>query len=153
MAWAQTDSMLVMPTYHMKIPPGWTIQEGCVENQCTLLSPQDTLGGFDSYIETINITVNELKSSTYTADKYADFSIGYLPKVVQKFELLDRKRLNNSLVRVVYKGVKNLQLQTWRQYYYKHKGSMYIVTFSAQTSKYEYHQELAEPFLNSFSLK
>ena len=147
------DSLLVFPSYSIQIPSGWTVKEGCLELECTLLSPADTLGTYDTYIESINITANDLKSSSYTADKYADFSIGYLPKVVKNFQVIERKKVSNGGVRVTYSGVKNLQMQTWRQYYYKRNGKMYIVTFSAQTSKYAYHQELAEPFLNSFSFK
>ncbi len=163
---AQTDTVkisadtLVMeplkvdfPAYRMTVPDGWSIKAGCVSDQCTFTSTRDTVGGFDTYIESINLTVNKLNNTSYTALKYADYSINYLPKVVQGFKVLEKKNLGNNAYRVSYRGTKNGLEQTWRQYYYVKGGKVYIVTFSAETRKYDYYQPLIEPFLNSFKLK
>lgn len=138
-------------TYRITVPLGWDIKPGCVENQCTFTSTRDTVGGFDTYIESINLTVNKLNNTSYTALKYANYSIGYLPKVVQNFTVLEKKSLGSNGYRVTYRGLKNGLEQTWRQYYYVRNGKVYIVTFSAETRKYDYYQPLIEPYLNSFS--
>ncbi|MGR3809415.1 hypothetical protein [Jiulongibacter sp. NS-SX5] len=141
------------PSYQMEVPEGWKIKPGCKETQCTINSKPDTLLDFDIYIESINLTVNKLNNTSYTAYKYANYSIGYLPKVVQKFTLVERKNLGNNSYRITYKGVKNGLKQTWRQYYYVRRGKVYIVTFSAETRKYEFFQPEIEPYLNSFKFK
>ncbi|UBM59121.1 hypothetical protein LAG90_00415 [Marinilongibacter aquaticus] len=141
------------PAYKMTVPYLWRIKPGCVEGQCTFISRPDTLLDFDSYIESINLTVNKLNNSGYTALKYADFSIGYLPKVVKGFKLLEKKKIGSNAYRITYMGTKNSLKQTWRQYYYVKSGKVYIVTFSAETRKYEFYQPMIEPFLNSFALK
>lgn len=155
---AQTDSlkapgMVDFKAYKMTVPDGWKIKAGCLETQCTLLSPSDTLTKYDAYTETINLTINKLSSASYTAEKYATFSIGYLPKVVNGFEVLERKKLKANLTRITYRGEKNGFLQTWRQYYHVKNAKVYIVTFSAETKKYDYFQPIIEPFLDSFTLK
>jgi hypothetical protein len=139
--------------YRMTVPEGWVIKTGCLEEQCTFTSPRDTVGGFDTYIESINLVVNKLSNAGYTVDKYADFSIGYLPKVVNNFKVIEKRKLKANAYRVTYAGEKNNLLQTWRQYYYVKNGKVYIVTFSAETRKYDYYQPIIEPYLNSFVLK
>lgn len=145
--------MIDMARYSMEIPATWRIKPGCIETQCSANSPRDTVGGFDTYIESINITVNKLSSSSYTAEKYANFSIGYLPKVVKGFKVIEKKRLSSRSHRVTYTGVKNGIHQTWRQYYHVRSSKVYIITFSAQAKKYDYYQPIMEPYLDSFKFK
>ncbi len=140
-------------SYKMTVPDGWDIKKGCVENQCTMTSKRDTLLDFDVYIESINLTVNKLSNPNYTVDKYANYSIGYLPKVVQNFKVIERKKLRSNAYRVTYAGIKNGLEQTWRQYYYIKSQKVFIVTFSAETRKYEFYQPVIEPYLDSFKLK
>ncbi|SOE19892.1 hypothetical protein SAMN06298216_0393 [Spirosomataceae bacterium TFI 002] len=150
----EKDTLFIdMAKYKLTIPNNWKIKAGCTEEQCTANSPQDTLGGFDTYIESINITVNKLSSSSYTAEKYANFSIGYLPKVVKGFKVLEKKRLNSYSYRVTYTGSKNNIEQTWRQYYHVRSSKVYIITFSAQARKYDHYQPIMEPYLASFKFK
>lgn len=158
LAAAQSDSLTApktvdFPAYKMTVPTAWKIKAGCVEGQCTLLSPTDTLTAYDAYTETINLTINKLSSASYTAEQYATFSIGYLPKVVNGFQVLERKKLKPNLTRITYRGEKNGYLQTWRQYYHVKNAKVYIVTFSAETKKYDYFQPIIEPFLDSFKFK
>lgn len=144
---------LVKKAYSMNIPTGWRIDEDCKEELCSLFSPPDTLAsGYDNFVENINITVNKLSSPSYTVDQYATFSIGYLPKVVKNFKILEKKKLSATAYRLTYQGDKNYFSQTWRQYYYVKNSKVYIVTFAAHTSKYAYYQPLIEPYLNSFKL-
>lgn len=144
---------LAKKAYSMNIPPGWRIDEDCKEDLCSLFSPPDTLSKeYDNFVENINITVNKLSSPSYTVDQYATFSIGYLPKVVKNFKVLEKKKLSATAYRLTYQGDKNYFSQTWRQYYYVKNSKVYIVTFAAQTAKYAYFQPLIEPYLNSFKL-
>lgn len=140
-------------SYKMTVPEGWQIKTGCVEGQCTLTSKRDTVGKFDMYIESINLTINNLNSPSYTAEKYATFSIGYLPKVVNQFKVIEKRKLSANSYRLTYAGEKNGLFQTWRQYYYVKSSKVYIVTFSGETSKYDYWQPIVEPYLSSFKLK
>jgi hypothetical protein len=142
-----------MPKYSIELPQTWEIKPGCLEEQCTANSPGDTIGGYDMYIESINLTVNKLSSTSYTAEKYATFSIGYLPKVVQEFKVLQKAKLSASSYRVTYTGVKNNFRQVWRQYYHVKSGKVYIVTFSAEAKKYNNYSEMIEPYLASFKFK
>ncbi len=139
--------------YTIEIPKGWTTQEGCTEKYCTFLAPIDTLNGNDSYLENINITVNDLPSSKYPIEKYTEFSIKYLPSVVSQFELLEKHQLTSYSSRVTYKGRKSKFNQTWRQYYIIKDSKVYIVTFAAETSKFEHYIAFVQQSLDSFRVK
>ncbi|AWW00217.1 hypothetical protein [Arcticibacterium luteifluviistationis] len=150
---AEAPLLIDMPTYSIELPNTWTIKAGCVEEQCTAHSPTDTLRGYDTYIESVNLTVNKLSSASYTAEKYANFSIGYLPKVVKGFKVLEKKKLSPKSYVISYKGNKNNIWQTWIQYYHVKNSKVYIVTFSAETLKYRHYQDMIEPYLASFKFK
>jgi hypothetical protein len=149
------DSIKVLDFKHYKIdyPSSWRLKAGCAVNECSILSPADTLSWPDGYTESINLTFNPLPSASYTAEQYAKFSIDYLPKVVKNFKVVEKKKLKSNVFRVTYSGEKDTHKQTWRQYYYVKSSKVYIVTFSTETSKYAAYQPFIEPFLNSFTLK
>jgi hypothetical protein len=138
--------------YKIQIPKGWRLAPDCQDNNCSLFSPADTLLLPDTYVENINITVEKLNSPGYTVDQYAAYSITYLPKVVQNFKLISKKKLNANSFVVEYKGLKNNFLQTWRQFYYVKNAKVFIVTLATETPKYEYYKPLIESNLKSFKL-
>jgi hypothetical protein len=150
-----TDSTIVLDfkPYKIDYPSSWKLKPGCVANECTILAPKDTILLPDTYLESINLTFNALPSASYTVDKYAQFSIDYLPKVVKNFKVVEKKKLKPNVIRLTYTGEKNTFNQTWRQYYYVKSSKVYIVTFSAETPKYEHYKAIIEPFLNSFTVK
>jgi hypothetical protein len=143
-------TLLKKKGYSIEMPINWTIMANCTDNLCSILAPGDTLGGFDIFTENINFTVQPITG--YTAEKYAQFSINYLPTVVKNFKVVDKKSLKPNVYRLTYKGEKSGFGQTWRQYYHVKAGKVYIVTFACETTKYAYYQPIIEPFLNSFKL-
>ncbi|MCU0325883.1 MAG: hypothetical protein MUF45_11625 [Spirosomaceae bacterium] len=150
---ADSVKVLEFKPYKINYPSTWRLKETCAVNECSILAPADTLNYPDIYTESINLTFNPLPSAEYTVDKYAQFSIDYLPKVVKNFKVIEKKKLKSNVIRLTYSGEKNNFKQTWRQYYYVKSGKVYIVTFSAETPKYDYYQPFIEPYLNSFTLK
>lgn len=153
---APADSIKVLDfkPYKINYPSSWRLKENCTAKECSIIAPFDTLSKtYDTYGESINLTFSNLPSAEYTVDKYAQFSIDYLPKVVKDFKVLEKKKIKPNVIRIVYTGEKNTFKQTWRQYYYVRGGKVYIVTFSAETAKYDYYQPFIEPYLNSFMLK
>lgn len=139
--------------YKIQIPKTWRLSEPCLDQNCSLFAPADTLLLPDTYVENINITVEKLSSTSYTVDQYTTFSIGYLPKVVQNFKLISKKKVNGSTYVIEYKGRKNNYEQSWRQFYYVKNAKVFIVTFAAETPKFEYYKPLVEPTLKSFRLQ
>ncbi|HLO42731.1 MAG TPA: hypothetical protein VK175_00285 [Leadbetterella sp.] len=150
---APKPMVLDKKTYKMDIPKGWRIQDNCQENLCSLLSPADTLSYIDRFVDNINIAVDKLPSANYTVDKYAQFSIDYLPRVVKNFKIIEKKKLKPNVYLVTYKGDKSGYAQTWRQYYYVKNAKVFIVTFACETDKYAYYKDIVEPYLSSFKLK
>lgn len=161
LAFSQTDTLLQKPTpqvidlkqYKMTVPLGWKVKEGCIDEKCMMISPNDTLTSYDRFTENVSITINKLSSASYSADMYANFSKGYLPKVVSNFMVLDRKRFKSNDVRLIYRGDKDGYNQTWMQHYIVKNSKVYIITFSMETEKYDYFRPLIEPYLSTFVLK
>lgn len=140
--------------YSIKLPIGWKIQDGCTEILCSFLSPADTLGGgYDTYTENINITVEKLSSASYTAEMYTKFSIDYLPKVVKNFKLTEKKKISANTYVINYKGIKSGYEQSWRQFYSVKNAKVYIITFASETKKFAYYEPIVEPYLRSFRLR
>lgn len=155
-----TDSVVVkkpvvaeLKEYRITVPESWYIKAGCVDEKCVMLSPADTLSSYDRFTENISITVSKLSSSKYTADMYADFSKGYLPKVVSNFEVLERKRLKSNKVLMVYRGKKDGYEQTWMQYYNVKNAKVYIVTCSIETKNYEAYRPIIKEYAETFEWK
>lgn len=157
---AQTDSVVVkkpivaeLNEYRITVPEGWYIKAGCVDESCMLLSRADTLSSYDRFTENISVTVSKLSSAKYTADQYADFSKGYLPKVVSNFTVLERKRLKSNKVLMVYRGKKDGYEQTWMQYYNVKNAKVYIVTCSIETKNYDYYRPIIKEYAETFAWK
>ena len=146
----QTDSLNHLP-YTIDVPEGWTIKEGCTEADCSFLALQDN--NQDTFLENINIMVADSPAKNYSAEKYTDFSIGYLPSVVENFELLERKKLPNNASVIIYKGLKSGYQQTWKQYYYIIKEKMYIITFTAETPRFDEYIDKIQKNLDSFKVR
>jgi hypothetical protein len=154
------DSLAIKPvvnilekkSFKINIPSGWRVNPECQELNCSLFSPNDTLSAGDSYIENINITIEKLPSTSYTAEQYTTFSISYLPKVVKNFKLLKRTKINQNLVVIEYQGHKSNFEQSWRQYFHVKNAKVYIVTLATETPKFNYYKTLTEPYLKSFKV-
>lgn len=138
-------------SYTLDIPEGWKMKENCTENDCSFLAPQDTPA--DTFLENINITVADAPSKNYPVTKYTDFSIGYLPSVIENFELVERKKLPGNSEYIIYKGLKSEFHQTWKQYYHIKGSKMYIVTFTAETVKFEEYIARIQKNLDTFIVK
>lgn len=138
-------------SYSIDIPKNWTVKEGCTEADCSFLATQDN--NQDTFLENINITVVDSPAKNYSAEKYTDFSIGYLPTVVENFELLERVKLPENASRITYKGLKSSYHQTWKQYYSIKSTKMYILTFTAETPKFEEYILKIQSTLDSFRVK
>lgn len=149
-AFAQADT-IQMDRYSFLVPEGWKIKEGCMEADCSLLAPHDDYE--DTFLENINIVVTQAPGKNYAVKKYADFSVGYLPTVIDDFEILERIELDNNGEYVIYKGFKSDFHQTWKQYYFIKDESLYIITFTAETSRFEEYISQIQINLDSFKIK
>lgn len=138
-------------SYTLNIPEGWKIKENYTESDCSFLAPQDT--PTDTFLENINITVADAPSKNYPVTKYTDFSIGYLPSVIENFELVERKKLPGNSEYIIYRGLKSEFHQTWKQYYHIKDNKMYIVTFTAETAQFEEYIVRIQENLDSFRVK
>ena len=138
-------------SYTLDLPEGWKIKENCTEADCSFLAPQDNPS--DTFLENINITVADAPSKNYPVTKYTDFSVGYLPSVIENFEVVERKKLPGNSEYIIYKGRKSDFNQTWKQYYHIKGSKLYIVTFTAETPQFEAYIGTIGRHLDSFRVR
>lgn len=139
--------------YKIAIPENWIIDKDCKDDLCSLFSPSDTLSYYDVFIENLNITVAKLPTPAYTAENYSNYSRSYLPTVVTKYKLLNKKKLKPNVSMIEFTGIKNNFDQTWQQYYFVKRQKVYILTFAIETKKYAYYTNHYKNIFNSFVLK
>ena len=147
----KASDTLRLGSYEMAIPTGWTVKDDCTENDCSILAPRDN--NEDTYLESINITINELGKLNYSVEKYANISVEYLPTVIEDFELLSRVKLPNNAAVLNYKGNKSAYNQTWKQYYFVVGTKMHILTFAAESKNYDTYINVIQENINSFIVK
>lgn len=150
LGYSQSDT-LKTDSYTIIIPEGWKIKEGCLPGDCSLLAPHDNFE--DTFLENINIVVAKAPAKNYPVKKYADFSVGYLPSVIENFEVIDRKPIANNGEYVIYQGIKSDFKQTWKQYYFIKNEGLYIITFTAETDRFDEYINKIQANLDSFQIK
>jgi hypothetical protein len=147
---AQSPDTLNRFDYTLPLPAGWTVKEGCSETDCSILAPQDHKQ--DTFLENINITIAAAPSKNYPVGKYTDFSVNYLPSVIQDFKILERTKLKGNAEYLVYQGTKSNFAQTWKQYYFIREEKLYILTLTAEQTQYASYLERIGPLLDAFSV-
>lgn len=147
---AQSADTLNRFDYTLPLPPGWTVKEGCSATDCSILAPQDHKQ--DTFLENINITIAAAPAKNYPVGKYTDFSVNYLPSVIQDFKILERTKLKGNAEYLVYQGTKSDFAQTWKQYYFIRGEKLYILTFTAEQGQYPAYMEKMGTLLDEFRI-
>lgn len=152
---AQEWKTLNRSTYSIKYPASWMLEPGVSNEKFWLTSGGDTLGtGPDMFVENVDLTVNTL-GSVYTPKQYADFSKTTLPQKIKNFKVLEEKACKQGVpgYYMVFKGSQGKDKLKWKQYYFIKGGKVFIITFTAEESKYAAYIKNIGAMLSSFTVK
>ena len=134
---AQEFSTLSKSTYSVRYPSTWKVDENADAKNFTLKSP--TEGQEDVFVENLNLAIEKLTSLGDTAQDYAAFSKGYLPKKIKNFTVTTNKKgtLGKDSWFMEFKGLQNNKKLQWKQYYIVHNAKVHILTFTAEPNQYK----------------
>jgi hypothetical protein len=142
---------LTKNTYAIKYPDTWTLTAGHTNEKFSITAPSD--GMDDQFVENLDLTTNPI--SGYTPKQYADFSKTTLPRKIKGFKVLEEKAVKQGAdgYYMVFKGTQGTDKLKWKQYYFIKGGKVYIITFTAEETRYaEYIKNIAT-MLSSFTVK
>ncbi len=146
------SKIVVKKNYTITYPAAWNVAASSTNAACSIEAPSDGAG--DAFVENINLTSSPIKG--YTAATYAAFSKGYLPKKIKNFTVLEEKAITTNGTPgyyMVFKGLQGKDKLQWKQYYYIHNNTIYILTLTAEQAKYANYITQVQPSLQSFTIK
>ncbi|MBL7739265.1 MAG: hypothetical protein JNK14_08590 [Chitinophagaceae bacterium] len=158
-SFSQTDTSrlvsYVNSAYKIEYPASWTIDTSKkMGSEFFLLSPVENAG--DKFRENVNLIVQNLSGKGIDMDKYVEISEDQIKNMGVNGQINESKRIENSgsgyhkMVFVMSQGVFNLKVE---QYYFIEKEKAYIITFTAESDKFDAYKTAGEKILNSFVLK
>jgi eukaryotic-like serine/threonine-protein kinase len=151
---AQQLSILSKATYTVQYPADWKVKPGSDVKQCDIISP--TVNAADEFVENLNLVIETLPDNSYTAEKYAAFSKGYLPQKIKKFVVLQNKKASingKDSWYMVFKGYQSNKLVQWKQYYVVHNKKVHILTFSAAAESYKEYEKIFTQMAEKYVVK
>lgn len=151
---AQELATLSKSTYSIKYPAGWLVDPSSNAKQFTVKAPADDAG--DVLAENLNLVIENLPTSSYTAEQYAVFSKGYLPQKIKNFVVIQNKKGNTTGKDswfMVFKGQQSDKKLQWKQYYIVYKGKVHILTFTAAPAQYNNYIKTVDAMIASYTVK
>jgi hypothetical protein len=119
-----------------------------------LYSPIET--SQDKFRENVNLFEENLLSSNFSLDQYAQSSLIQIKNFITNFILIENKRMKRGPTeyhQLVYKGDQGILKLIFTQNIWIKGNKAHILTFTSEQSKYSKYKELGESTLNTFSLK
>jgi hypothetical protein len=146
------------PDYALQYPPEWELNEsGQMGTSLLVFAPLS--GPEDKFRENINLLIQDLGStSSVDLDQYASLSEAQVKdgSIMPNSKLLANEKIGSgkdAYYRASYIGDQsNLHLK-FEAYYWVRNNKAYVLTFSAEASKFDEYKTTAENILNSFVLK
>jgi len=140
--------------YKIEYPSTWDLNlSGQMNTKFMIFAPTESAS--DKFKENVNL-ISEATKAEQTLDTYIKTSIEQIKKVLSGVKIIEDKRIKNNndeyhkLVYQVKQGAFNLNiLQNIRIV----KNKSYVLTFTAEKSKYKSYLPTAEKIMDPFKLK
>jgi len=126
---------------------------GNVGAAVTFLSPSD--GPDDRFRESVNVLVQDLPFSMMTLRQYTDTSLSQATGQIPDFTLLSSNPTllaDREAQRVIYRGQQAGYDLEWEQVWLVDRGRAYVVTLTAELSRFATIHATAEAVIQSFAL-
>lgn len=157
---AQTDTSSLTAgyapeNYHIRFPDTWELDtSGLMGTEFLVFSPVED--EYDRFRENVNFLIQDLHGSPVDLKTYAQLSerqIMDLATNVEMFESQTIEKGNSEYHHFIYSmtmGILNLKVE---QYCFIANDTAYVLTFTAETDKFDAFRPVGVAILNSFALK
>ena len=134
----------------IKYPEDWKVLEMNISALVAFLSPLEE--EVDLFQENFTIS-REFSGLIGKLDEFVDQQLVQLKQAFQYFAIIKRKRIRlsgNDAIQVIYSAItKGIEIQIL-QVYCLIKIDVYMITFTAQASKYPNYKQIVKKMLKSF---
>jgi hypothetical protein len=145
----------VRESYKLQYPASWAIDTSKkMGADFFILSPREN--DTDKFQENVNLLVQDLTGQNIDLDKYAEITERQIREMAIEGTIYESKKIikpdKSEYYKMVYgmtQGIFKLKVE---QYYFIKKDKAFIMTFTAESSKFDSFQSAGEQILNSFVL-
>ena len=119
----------------------------------TFLSPSE--GPDDRFRENVNVLVQDLPFSTMTLRQYTETSLSQATSQIPDLKLLSSNPTllaDREAQRVTYSGQQGGHFLEWEQVWLVDRGRAYVITLTAELSRFYTIHATAEAVIQSFAL-
>ncbi len=139
----------------IKCPSGWLIKEQD-EDPFTVFFLTPLESSSDRYRENISLSVEQYKEAPLSLEQYSNRMIHQLETHIENFNLTKRNDantlLNSPACSINFTGSqKNLQLK-WMQIWAITKDNLYMITYTAETKKFNKYNTIVKTMIRSFRI-
>jgi serine/threonine-protein kinase len=143
------------PDYGIRIkyPAEWTKQEQVMGAVVVFFAP--TEGPSDIFQDNVNIIVQDLSAQPMTLDEYTELSLGQIEQFITDPSILDSSAVTLADIpghRVVYTGKQGQYDLKWMQVWTVQNNKAYVISYTAETSKYSAFLETVQEMIDSFEI-
>jgi hypothetical protein len=146
---------LVQPEYSIKYLTTWELdQSGQMGSSFILFSSLESAD--DQFRDNINLLVQNLEGLNIDLDAFTSLSEEQIQSFGENAKLFESTRVKTKKVeyqKIIYASDMDVYKLKFEQYYFVQNEKAYILTFTAEQSKFDYYLALAEEMMNSFKLK
>jgi hypothetical protein len=141
--------------FSISYPPDWTLDmSGMMGTKLLAFAPMESAR--DVFRENVNLIVQDLTGYGVGLDTFTVYSLKQLAEVMADYSLKESVRLQNAngdVHKLVYDGAQGKMPLSFVQYYMMHNEKAYVLTFTAERSRFADWQQTGEQLLRSFILK
>jgi hypothetical protein len=149
-----------LPTYdspdygiRIKYPADWTKQEQVMGMVVAFLAPRES--GSDVFQENVNIIVQDLSDQPMTLAEYTELSIAQIEQFITDASILDSSAVTLAGIpghKVVLTGRQGQYDLKWMQVWTVQNNKAYVISYTAEISKYSTFLGTAQEMIDSFEI-
>ncbi|MDF2456547.1 MAG: hypothetical protein K0R51_2540 [Cytophagaceae bacterium] len=140
--------------YAINYPASWSLDtSGQGGTKFVLLSASETEE--DTFKENVNLIIQDLTGYNLDLNGYTKLSTEQVKTMISNSKILESKKVKQGSTeyhKIIYSGDLQGYHLTFEQYYWVIKNRAYVVTFTAEQTKFKTYQAVGEKILNSFVL-
>jgi hypothetical protein len=148
--WLGLDTL----NFSVQYPPEWELNKtGEAGTSFVLSSPEES--NQDQFRENVNLLIQDLNNETMDLGKYTTLSEDQIKKYISNSNILESKRVKTATEeyqKLLYLGDQGILHLKFEQYYFKRDKKVYVLTFTAEQSKFMKYHEMGESIMDSFKI-
>lgn len=140
--------------YSIKYSSDWTLDNSGVSGiEFVILSPLDSEN--DKFQENITLIIQDLTGENLDLDSYSKLSEDQIKTMITNVTIKENSRItkaNYDCQKIVYTSNNGETKLYFEQYYWVINNKAYVLTYTAEQSKYNIFKNLVDTMLHSFEL-